>query len=183
MLITTAPAFSIRWIAEVSRVDGGARITFRDGCLARLESSHVNFEHLLWLAQWSQPDRPVGVILDATSRIIDLNSAHDTGVAWVRAFSTDSSRFRVAFWAYSPICGLTREHPEFDRILATLTTAAQTQQQLWVVTHSEETVQDEPDEDGLIATLPRILDVRPMCSVAATNGEAAAAAADRQPRG
>src|SRR5258708_21803460 len=103
MLITIALAYSIRLIDAVSRTDEGARIAFRDGPLARLESSHVNFEHLLWLAEWSLPSRPVGVVTEANGRIIDLNAAHDTGVAWLREFPTDRRRFRVAFWAYSPI--------------------------------------------------------------------------------
>lgn len=171
MSITTVPAYGIRLIDEISRTDGGARVTFRDGSLACLESDQANFEHLLWLAEWSRPSRPVGVLTDATGHIIDLNSAHDTGVAWIREFAMDRSRFRVAFWAYSPICGLTREHPEFDRIHATLTAAAGTQQQLWVVTHSEETVDDDPDEEGLIAALPKLMDVRPRCPTPLTNGE------------
>jgi hypothetical protein len=162
MLTTTTPAYSIRLIDGVGQANGCARIVFRDGSVACLESCHANFEHLLWLAEWSLRDRPVGVVMDANSRIIDLNSAHDTGVAWVREFPADHNRFRVAFWAYSPICGLTREHPEFDRIHATLTAAAGTPQQLWVVTHSEETVDDEPDEEGSIAALPKIMDVRPI---------------------
>jgi hypothetical protein len=160
MLITTAPAYSIREIDEVRRADRGATIAFRDGSLAHLEPGQANFEHLLWLAEWSRSSRPVGVVTDAAGRILDLNAVHDTGVAWLREFPTDSSRFRVAFWAYSPICGLTREHPEFDRIYAALIAAAGTQQQLWVVTHSEQTVEDEPDEEGLIAALPKIMDVR-----------------------
>jgi hypothetical protein len=176
MPITTVPAYSFRLIDGVSRTDRGAQVTFPDGSRACLDSSHANFEHLLWLAEWSRPSRAVGVVTDAAGRIIDLNSAHDTGVAWVREFPTARSRFRVAFWAYSPICGLTREQPEFDRIFATLTAAAGTQQQLWVVTHSEETVDDEPDEEGLIAALPKIMDVRPMAPPPSTNGEPFAAA-------
>jgi hypothetical protein len=146
---------------KVSRSAGGACLTFRDGSRACLESSHPHFEHLLWLADWSGPSRPLGVVTDAAGRILDLNSTHDTGVAWVRAFATDPNRLRVAFWAYSPICAPTREHPEFDRIHALLTAAVGTQQ-LWVATHSEETVADEPDEEGMTAALPKILDVRPM---------------------
>jgi len=99
---------------------------------------------------------------DAAGHILDLNSVHDTGVAWVRALATDSSRFRVAFWAYSPICGLGREHPDFDRIHATLTAAAGTKEQLWVARHSKETVDDEPDAEGFIAALPNIMDVPPL---------------------
>jgi hypothetical protein len=170
MLITTAPAFGIRLIDTVSQDNEGVRISFRDGPQARLERGHANFEHLLWLAQWSLSPRPVGFITDAAGRIIDLNPAHDTTVAWVRGFAMDPSRFRVAFWAYSPICALTQEHPEFDRILANLAAAAGTPQQLWVATYSEETV-EEQDEEGLIAALPKIMDVRPLSSLPSSNGD------------
>ncbi len=162
MLVTTAPTYGIRLVDRVSRSAEGACPTFHDGALACLESSHPHFEHLLWLAEWIAPSRPIGVITDAAGRILDLNSAHDTGVAWVRAFATDPRRFRVAFWAYSPICALTREHPEFDHIQAVLTAAVGTQQQLWVATHSEETLEDEPDEEGASTALPKIMAVRPM---------------------
>jgi hypothetical protein len=154
MLLTTAAAYSIRLIDDISRSDAAACITFRDGFRAPLEFSQRNSEQLLWLAEWSRGSRPVGVVTDPVGRILDLNVAHETGVAWVREFPTDRSRFRVAFWAYSPLCGLTREHPEFDRIYATLTAAAGKPGQLWVATHSEETVEDEPDEDGVTAALP-----------------------------
>jgi hypothetical protein len=170
MLITTAPTYGIRLIDEVSRAGGGARLAFRDGSRARLESGHPSFEHLLWLAEWSRPDRPVGVVMDADGRVLDLNSTHETGAAWVRALPTALGRFRVAFWAYSPVCGLTREHPEFDRIFATLTAAAGPPEQLWVATHGTETVDDEPDEEGLIAALPKIMDVRAMGPLHSTNG-------------
>jgi hypothetical protein len=171
MPITTVPAYSIQLIDAVSRADGGVQVAFRDGSRAWLDSGQANFEHLLWLAEWSRPSRPVGVVMDAAGRILDLNAAHETGVAWVREFPTDRNRFRVAFWAFSPLCGLTREHPEFERIFATLTAAAGTQQPLWVVTQSEETVDDEPDEEGLIAALPKIMVVGSMNPLPSTNGE------------
>ena len=159
MVVTTVSAYRIGLIAEASRTDRGARLMFRDGAVAYLEAGQPNFEHLLWLAEWSRPNRFVGIVTDAASRMLDLNAAHETGVAWLREFANDRSRFRISFWAYSPICALTREHPEFDRIYATLTSAAGSSQQLWVATYSQETI-DEPDEDGLIAALPKIMDVR-----------------------
>jgi hypothetical protein len=176
MLTTTALAYSIRRIDAINRADGDVRVAFHDGSVACLEARHANFEHLLWLAEWSRPSRPVGVVTDSAGRILDLNAVHDTGVAWVRAFPSDDSRFRVAFWAYSPICGLTREHPEFERIHATLLSAARMQEQLWVATHSEDTMDDEPDEEGSRAALPKIMDVRPMDLSRSTNGEPSAPA-------
>ena len=67
---------------------------------------------------------PVGVVLDAEGRVVDLNAAHDTPVRHVRAVPEDSNRLEVAFWAYSPICVLTHDHPEFERIHATLAEVA-----------------------------------------------------------
>jgi hypothetical protein len=122
-------------------------------------------------AGWSRTCGPVGIVTEGAGRIVDLNVAHDTGVAWVRALPTHSGRFREAFWAYSPICGLTREHPEFDRIHASLLAAAGTAQPLWLATHSEETVDDEPEEEGLSAALPKILDFRTMDSPLAVLGQ------------
>jgi hypothetical protein len=79
----------------------------------------------------------------------------------VREPAPGSDYLEVAFWAYSPICGLAREHPEFERLEATLTESAGKPKLLWVATHSAETVEGEPNEDGLIPAYPTILDVRP----------------------
>ncbi len=91
---------------------------------------------------------------------MDLNAAHDTPVRHVREFAEDSNCLEVAFWAYSPICVLTRDHLEFERIHATLAEAAGKPTMLWIATYSEETVEGEPDEDGLIPAYPKIMDVR-----------------------
>jgi hypothetical protein len=162
MSLVTAPNYGVRLVAEVRPTDTGACIVFRDGTTACLDVSHPNFAHLRQLAAWAMQGRAVGVVTDASGQVVDLNAAHDTTVYWIRAFPTDPSRFHVAFWAYSPLCALTRDHPEFDRIYATLTAAAGTPQMVWVVTHSEETVDDEPDEEGLVAALSKIMDVRPV---------------------
>jgi hypothetical protein len=103
---------------------------------------------------------PVGVVLDADGRVVDLNAAHDTPVRHVHELTGDGNCLEVAFWAYSPICGLTRDHPEFERIRATLAEAAGKQALVWVATYTEEMVEGEPDEDGLIPAYPKIMDVR-----------------------
>ncbi len=162
MSVVTAPKYGVRWVAEVRRAATGVCIVFRDGSTACLDASHPNFAHLRQLAEWAVQGRAVGVVTDGSDRLGDLNAAYDTTVYWIREFPTDPNRFRVAFWAYSPLCALTRDHPEFDRICATLTAAAGTPQMVWVVTHSEETVEGEPDEEGLVAALPKIMDVRPI---------------------
>jgi hypothetical protein len=102
------------------------------------------------------------VVVDANGRVVDLNAAHDTPVRYLRESERDSNHLEVAFWAYSPICVLTRDHPEFERIRATLAQAAGTPRLLWVATHSGEKVEGEPEEDGLIPAYPTILEVRPI---------------------
>jgi hypothetical protein len=105
---------------------------------------------------------PIGVVVDAEGRVVDLNAAHDTPVRHLREFTEDSNVLEVAFWAYSPICALTRDHSEFERIYTTLTEAAGTAKLLWVATHSTEVVEGEADEDGCIPAYPKIMDVRPV---------------------
>ncbi len=158
MSVATAPSYGVRSVAEVRRADGGARVVFRDGTTARLDAAHPDFAHLVQLAEWAVPGRAVGVVIGGDGRLADLNAAHDTPVYWVRESPTNPGLLRVAFWAYNPLCALTRDHPEFDRIHATLTVAVGTPQMVWVVTHSDETVDDGADEDGL----PKIMDVRPV---------------------
>ena len=162
MIISAAPTYAIGVLLDLRRSDKGMQMTFQDGSVYHLDEHHPSFGRLLWLAEWSRSGRHVGVAADVTGRIHDLNAAHDTGVAWLRELPSDPDRIRVAFWAYSPLCGLTRNHPEFNRIHATLAAAAGTTQPLWVATFTEETVDDEPDEEGMIAALPKIMDVRPI---------------------
>lgn len=153
--------YDVQLVRDVRRTDGGVRLTLGDGRPVFLDKNHLDFD--AWLIQVESKLRdvyPVGVVTDECGRVLDLNTAHDTGVAWVCEFPTDPNRYRVAFWAYSPVCGLTRDQPGFDRIYSTLSAAAGTQERMWIVAHTEETVDDEPDEDGLVAALPRVMDVK-----------------------
>lgn len=152
-------------IKNLSRSNRGVVITFGDGSVGTLDASNPNFEALLIHAEhgFRRTDHaPVGVVVESDGRIVDLGTAHDTSVYWVKESPADPNCFRVAFWAYTPLCALTRDHPEFDRIYATLTAAVGTPRMLWVVTHSEEAVDDELDDDGLSVTLPKLMDVRPV---------------------
>jgi len=161
MLTTTNVVFKVQPIQDVRRTADGVWITFRDGSVARLDLDHPNFDILMiYLESDLRRSRPVGVIMGPLGRVLDLGAAHDTPVRSVQEFPNDPTRFQVGFWAYNPVCGLTRDQPEFERIHATLTKAAQTAQMVWVVTHSREVVEGEPDEDGLIPAYPKIMDVR-----------------------
>jgi hypothetical protein len=162
MTVATGVTYGIHLVADVVPANGGLRILFRDGASAFLEATHPHFAVCRINAE-SRRGRPlpVGVVLDTEGRVVDLNAAHDTPVRHVRECARDRNRLEVAFWAYNPICGLTRDHPEFERIQATLTEAAGTPRLLWVATHSGEAVEGEPDESGLVPAYPKIMDVRP----------------------
>jgi hypothetical protein len=169
--------YDVQLIKTVHPVEEGVCLTLADGRQVRLAASHPSYP--LWMIHLESKLRdsyPVGIVSDESGQVLDLNTAHDTLVAWIRPLPTDPNRFRVAFWAYSPICGLTRDQPGFDRLHTLLTAAAGTQQRLWVVTHSQETVDDEPDETGASAALLKIMDVRPITPLPATNGEPVAGA-------
>jgi hypothetical protein len=161
MSITTTLVYDIRPVAEVSPVDGGLRIAFEDGAIAFLDAAHPTFEVLRLHAE-SNRGRPVsvGVVLDAGGRIVDLNTAHDTTVQSIQECPDDYNRLKVAFWAYSPVCYLTRDHPEFERIRETLTKIAGTPTVVWVANHSE-MMEGEPAADGECEIWWKILDVRP----------------------
>jgi hypothetical protein len=161
MLTATTLAIKTQPIQYVRQTAEAGWIVLRDGSVARLDPNHPNFDYLMIYLESDLRRRcPIGIILDASGRVVDLGAAHDTPVRLVQQFPNNSSRFQVVFWAYSPVCGLTSDQPEFERIHATLLRAITTGQMVWVVTHLEEVVEDEPDEDGSIPAYPRIMDVR-----------------------
>jgi hypothetical protein len=161
MLTTTTVVLDTQPIQDVRRTSEAVWVTFRDGTVAHLDRTHPHFDTLMvYIESDLRRSRPVGVVMDSSGRILDLGAAHDTPVRSVEAFPNDSGRFLVGFWAYSPVCALTRDQSEFDRLHATLNKAIKTGQLVWVVTHSQEVVEGEPDDDGLISAYPKILDVR-----------------------
>jgi hypothetical protein len=150
-------------IQDVRKTAGAVYLTLRDGSMARLDCSHPNFDSLMiYVESDLRRRRPVGIIMDAAGRVLDLGAAHDTPVRSVGEFPNDPNRFQVSFWAYSPVCGLLRDQPDFDRIHETLRNAVRSGQMVWVVTHSQEVVEGEPDDDGLIPAYPKNMDVRPV---------------------
>src|SRR5262245_40618309 len=121
MTVETRLTYSISLVADVIPASGGLQIRFRDGSSAFLDAAHPHFAVCRINAESRRgTSMPVGVVLDVDGRVVDLNAAHDTPVRYLREFERDSNHLEVAFWAYSPICGLSRDHPEFERICATL---------------------------------------------------------------
>jgi hypothetical protein len=163
MLTTTSVVLKTLPIQDVRRTADAVWITLRDGTFARLDFNHPHFDLLMVCVESDlRRCRPVGIAMDSSGRVIDIGAAHDTPVRSIQAFPDDRTLFQVSFWAYSPVCGLSRDQPEFERIYATLTQAVNSSQMLWVVTHSQEVLEGEVDEDGLVPAYPKIMDVRPV---------------------
>src|ERR1700722_8229156 len=99
--------YDMQFIKAVQTVEEGVRLPLADGRQVCLAASHPNYP--LWMIHVESKLRdryPVGIVTDESGHMLDLNTAHDTCVAWICEFPTDPNRFRVAFWGYSPICGL-----------------------------------------------------------------------------
>jgi hypothetical protein len=151
----------IRLVAEVVSVDGGLRITFGDGSSAVLEATHPNFDGLrINVESRRGAALPVGVVLDGAGQVGDLYAAHDTAVRYILEDPADDSRLTVAFWGFSPICYLTRDHQDFERLRRTLAAVAGTNQRVWFANHSEMMV-TEPAGGVEGETWWKLMDVRP----------------------
>ena len=163
MPVATKLTYDIRWVTEVIPTDAGLQLRFRDGSSAFLEAVNPHFAVCRINAESRQGrPQPVGVVLDAEGHVLDLNAAHDTPVRHVREIDKDRGHLEVTFWAYSPACGLPHDHPEFERIHATLAEAAGTAKLLCVATHTVERVEGEPEQEGFIPAYPKIMDIRPV---------------------
>jgi hypothetical protein len=162
MPVTTNLEHCIQRIASVRRQDGSVKVTFLDGSVARLDETHPHFDMLKALVPSdSQRWWPIGVMLDASGRVIDLNEANDVTVRYVREKKDSPERLHVALWGFSPMCYLVKHHPEFERLRSTLAAAAGTPVRLWVANHSQ-MVHDEPTtDDGEFEIWWKIMDVRP----------------------
>lgn len=173
MPLTTTLVFAIRPLAYVSRSEKGVQLTFRDGSVAHLDNTHPHFDSLQMLVdKEARGARPLGFVLDPSSRVLDVNEAHDVTVRYLREQEDTPDRLKVALWGFSPICYLAKDHPEFDRISSTLTAAAGTPTRLWVANHSQMVQDDPPLADGEFEIWWKILDVRPCRepSHSSTNG-------------
>src|SRR5258708_7802266 len=107
MRVSTSLVYDIRFVANVTPVEDGLRIAFRDGSSALLDASHPHYDVLRIHAEsnYGKPT-PIGLVLDSSGRIADLNTAHDTTVQSILECPEDYNRLKVTFWGYSPVCYL-----------------------------------------------------------------------------
>jgi hypothetical protein len=137
MPLTTTLVFDIRPLADVQHCDGAVKLTFGDGSVAYLEETNPTFDTLVVLLECGSPSQPVGVVLDAADRVVDLNEAYEVTVRSICVSPDSLDRLKVSFWGFSSVCYLAKDHPEFERLRATLTGAATTSARLWVANHSQ----------------------------------------------
>jgi hypothetical protein len=131
MLGTTLRVFDIQVVRAIQSSNGALAITLANGLIARLVPDDVDRDRMLRAAEESLRDhRPVGVLLDG-EHVVELSPAHETAIASIRE-DEDKNRLAVWFWEYSPVCYLTRDHPEFDRILALLEQAIASGHRVWL---------------------------------------------------
>ena len=159
MLETTSLVFDIQTVRALQPSNGAVMATFGSGLLAHFPLDHPDRDQMLREAKDSLRERrPVGLLVDGEGQIVELSHVHDTCVDAVRAEEEDRSRLAVWCWDYSPVCYLTRDHPEFNRIRAALDQAAASGSRVWLANRMH-LVESETE------IWWKILDVRPIESV------------------
>jgi hypothetical protein len=124
--------YDIQTVTEIQSGTSDVKLTFQSGLTANLSVNHPDRDLILREAERSLCHRdPVGVMVDAAGTLVDLEHAQQVAVRYVEDDAEDSNRLQVAFWGYCAICYLTRDHPEFERMRATLVEAAVRGEEVW----------------------------------------------------
>jgi hypothetical protein len=151
--------FGIVVVTSAQPGDNALQILFRDGSIALLLPDHPDYGSFLHLVEWSlEFGRPVGVVIDASDCVVDMNQTYESHVRWVESDAQRTDRVEVALWAFSPVTYLTRDHPEFRRLYATLVEAAASRGRVWFANRSEMV-------EGESETWHKIMDVCPVDAV------------------
>jgi hypothetical protein len=159
MLGTTPQVFDIQTVRTIQPSNGAFVVTFGSGLVARVPQDHPDRDRILREAESSLKEGgPVGVMVNGDGCILELSHAHETGVRSLRQDEEDQSRLPIWFWGYSPVCYLTRDHPEFDRIRATLEQAAASGSRVWLANRMHMV-------EGETEIWWKVLDVRPANSL------------------
>jgi len=149
----------IQTVAAIEPSNGAVVVAFRSGLVAQLPEDHPDQAPMLCEAHDScQQRRPFGVVVDGEGGLVELSHAHKMRVRSVREDVEDNSRLEIWFWAYSPVCYLTRDHPEFDRIRRTLEPAAASGGRVWLANRMHPV-------EGETEVWWKILDVHPLESL------------------
>lgn len=155
MMQTTHQTYDIQPVRAVLPCGRGTQVVFSAGPVACLVQEHPDYERILHRARHSlQYGHPVGLMVNEAGELLELNDTHRSAVRQVQPDEDDSSRLLVEFWAYSPICYLTKDHPEYERIKQTLEGAAATDEPVIFANHARMV-------EGETETWWKLLDARP----------------------
>jgi hypothetical protein len=155
MIGTKTQLFDIQKVRDVQPSNGDFAVTFQNGLVACLCGNQPDRDKILREVRFSlRQHRPVGLLVNGGGELQEANAAHDTAVRSVEPEQAKERRLPVWFWAYSPVCYLTRDHPEFERIRATLEEAASSGRRVWLANRMHQ-VESETE------IWWKILDVRP----------------------
>jgi hypothetical protein len=156
MIGTTTRVFDIQTVRSIQPSNGAVVITFTSGLVGSVPQNHPDRGKVLYEAEFALQQRwPVGVMMDRAGHILDLNNAHESLVDRIRQDEENQSRLMVCFWGYSPVCYLTFDHPEFDRIRATLEHAIAKGTRVWLANHMHMV-------EGETEIWWKLMDVRPL---------------------
>jgi hypothetical protein len=148
-------SYDIQRVRDIRPCAGGHQITFPSGVSSCLLKGHPDQERILQQAHSSvQAGSPVGFVVNQAGELLELNYTYQSAVRHVEPDDEDPSRVVVEFWSYSPICYLTRDHPDFERILRTLKCAVKEEKPVILANHIHMI-------DGETETWWKLLDVRP----------------------
>jgi len=160
MIETTTQIVDTQIVTAINPGDGAAELTFERGLKALLPADHPDQEILLSEADRSlRHHHPVGVLVNQAGQVVDLRYALQTSVRRVQDCEEDPNNLEVGFWGYSPVCYLTPDHPEFERIRTTLERAVASGSLVWLAPHNQEVV------SGMWVGM-KIMDVRPVSEAA-----------------
>jgi hypothetical protein len=155
MLQTACQIYDIQVVTHALPCNGDLKVTFQSGLVATLPANHPDQEIIRDLIQDSLLVKtPLGILIDTSGQITELNYTYESTVRYV-GDDTRPDRLLLGFWAYSAVCYLMRDHPEFERIQATLTEAARSGSRVVFANYMW------PAKDGTNRWL-KILDVRPL---------------------
>jgi len=136
MIQVSHQTYDIQRVREVLPCDGGMQVVFSTGLSVCVSKEHAEYERLLRQARSSlEYGVPVGIMVSDAGVLVEVNDTHQSAVRHVRPDDDDPNRLMVEFWAYSPICYLATDHPEFERIKQTLQRAAAKDDQVIFANH------------------------------------------------
>jgi hypothetical protein len=131
---TTSQVFDIQRVRTIQSSNGALVVVLGSGLVARFPPDHPDRDRMLREAEDSmQPGRSVAVLVGGAGHLLELSHAQDTRVNSFREDGEDPGRLAVWCWEFSPVCYLTRDHPEFDRIRRALAEAAGSGRRVWLV--------------------------------------------------